>query len=303
MAALDLKEISPAHEGLERDQFELFARDFLLAQGFVVVSDPDRGPDGGRDLIVEEERFGPGGKNTIRWLVSCKHKAHSGSSVSPSDDTNIRDRLETHSCQGFIAFYSTIPSSGLAQTLTALRPNYEYIQYDCEAIERQLLENPRGRGLAARYTPVSFNKWMIASQMVHTPTVINDPQHSINHFFLRHPHVNLTDALIEASARNVPLFIVIYGHEHPSNSRIEYSLGYFMEYHTTKKLVDQNFVAAVVPNLTPDVIALVPPDDPLENCLCIVMQPNGNIIRREGVYANPDEGMKRVRAVITLLGL
>ncbi|MCB7502111.1 hypothetical protein LI287_05120 [Enterobacter roggenkampii] len=27
MAALDLKEISPAHEGLERDQFELFARE------------------------------------------------------------------------------------------------------------------------------------------------------------------------------------------------------------------------------------------------------------------------------------
>ena len=215
MAALDLKEISPAHEGLERDQFELFAREFLLAQGFLIISDPDRGPDGGRDLIVEEERFGPGGKNTIRWLVSCKHKAHSGSSVSPGDDTNIRDRLETHNCQGFIAFYSTIPSSGLAQILTALRPKYEYIQYDCEAIERQLLENPRGRGLAARYTPVSFNKWMIASQMVHTPVVKNDPQHSINHFFLRHPHVNLKDALVEATARNVPLFIVIYDPEHP----------------------------------------------------------------------------------------
>lgn len=76
-----------------------------------------------------------------------------------------------------------------------------------------------------------------------------------------------------------------------------------MEYHTTKKLVDRSFVAVVVPNLTPEIIALVPADDPLENCLWVVMQPNGEIIRREGVYANADEGMKRVRAVITLLGL
>ncbi|MEN3261172.1 hypothetical protein AAH678_20960 [Sodalis endosymbiont of Spalangia cameroni] len=139
--------------------------------------------------------------------------------------------------------------------------------------------------------------------MVHTPVVKNDPQHSINHFFLRHPHVNIKDALVEATARNVPLFIVIYDPEHPSNSRIEYSLGCFMEYHTTKKLVDRSFVAVVVPNLTPEIIALVPADDPLENCLWVVMQPNGEIIRREGVYANADEGMKRVRAVITLLGL
>lgn len=303
MAALDLKEISPAHVGLERDQFEMFARDFLLAQGFMIISDPDRGPDGGRDLIAKEERLGPGGKNTINWLVSCKHKAHSGSSVSPGDDTNIRDRLETHNCQGFIAFYSTIPSSGLAQTLTALRPKYEYIQYDCEAIERQLLHDSIGRSLAARYTPISFNKWMVASQMVHAPALINDPQKSLNRFFLRTPHLSLKDASIESAARNVPLFIVIYDPEHPSHSRIEYSLGCFMEYHTTKKLVDQNFVAVVVPSLSPDVIELVPEDNPLENCLWVVMHSNGDIIRREGVYANSDEGMKRVREVIKALEL
>lgn len=232
----------------------------------------------------------------VRYCTMCRPPASAG---MPPDRRDPPPVLFIPPCYLFDAEMM----ASEAQTLTALRPKYEFIQYDCEAIERQLLENPRGQGLAARYTPVSFNKWMIASQMIHTPAIINDPQHSINHFFLRHPHVNLTDALIEASARNIPLFIVIYDPEHPSNSRIELSLGYFMEYHTTKKLVDQNFVAVVVPNLTPEIIALIPADDPLEKCLWVVMQPNGDIIRREGVYANPDEGMKRVRAVITSLGL
>jgi hypothetical protein len=42
----------------EQDTFELFARDFLEMLGFEVVSGPDRGQDGGRDLIALEKRPG-----------------------------------------------------------------------------------------------------------------------------------------------------------------------------------------------------------------------------------------------------
>jgi hypothetical protein len=164
MAALDFTEIPSAQSGPDRDRFELFAREFLLAEGFRVVEQPDRGADSGRDIIVEEDRLGPGGASVVRWLVSCKHKVHSGGSVTPGDEQNIRDRLGTHRCQGFVAFYSTLPSSGLGQTLGALRPTYEYLQLDGEAIERKLLDSPRGRVLAARYMPKSFNRWMQASQ-------------------------------------------------------------------------------------------------------------------------------------------
>ena len=45
MPALDFKEIAMAHVGTERDQFELFARDFLEAEGFEIVRGPDQGPD------------------------------------------------------------------------------------------------------------------------------------------------------------------------------------------------------------------------------------------------------------------
>ena len=119
MPVLDFKEIPTPTGGATRDQFELFAREFLEFAGFKVIVGPDRGPDGGRDLVVQEARTGVAGETLINWLVSCKHKAHSGTSVTPDDEPDIHDRVRTHGCQGFIGFYSTIPSSGLGTKLNA----------------------------------------------------------------------------------------------------------------------------------------------------------------------------------------
>lgn len=299
MAALDYTEIPSAQGGPDRDRFELFAREFLVAEGFRIVEHPDRGADGGRDIIAEEDRLGPGGTNVVRWLVSCKHKAHSGTSVGPSDEQNIRDRLGTYHCNGFVAFYSTLPSSGLGQTLNALQPEYEYLQLDADAIERKILDSPQGRVLAARYTPKSFNKYIHASRAAAALSPpATDPQHSASQYFLRAPHDELGTAKAEAAERNLLVFAVIYDAEHPTRSKLDFSLGYFMEYQTTKRLVDQHFVAVVAPCQELGMAALVPEDDPLELCLWVVMTPEGAIIRREGVYANPDEGMRRVRDVV-----
>lgn len=80
MPVLDFTEISEAHKssGLQ-DTFELFARDFLSFIDYKILTDPDRGADGGVDLIVEERRTSVGGETLIKWLISCKHKTHSGS--------------------------------------------------------------------------------------------------------------------------------------------------------------------------------------------------------------------------------
>jgi hypothetical protein len=121
MPVLDFKEIPSAKAGSDRDQFELFAREFLQNAGLSVIVGPDRGADAGRDLVVEEIRTGIVGETRVRWLVSCKHKAHSGNSVTPDDEQDIQDRVNTHDCQGFIGFYSTIMSSGLAAKLNAPR--------------------------------------------------------------------------------------------------------------------------------------------------------------------------------------
>jgi len=160
MAVLDFKEIPEAHKasGLQ-DTFELFARDFLAFMGYKILTDPDRGADGGVDLLVEEKRTGIGGETIIKWLVSCKHKAFSGNSVSPTDDANIRDRVEANECKGFIGFYSTLASTGLATNLEGMKNKFEYQIFDKEKIEGKLLHSAKGLEIAERYFPESLANW------------------------------------------------------------------------------------------------------------------------------------------------
>lgn len=168
MSIIDFTEIAKGNEATgNQDKFELFARDFLELVGYEIVSDPDRGADGGKDLIVSEKRRGIGGESQINWLVSCKHKAHSGRSVTPSIETNIRDRVESNNCTGFIGFYSTISSSGLSNNLTGLKNKIETQQYDSEKIEKKLLSTKLGVELAERFFPLSIEKWKNASVPFH----------------------------------------------------------------------------------------------------------------------------------------
>jgi hypothetical protein len=161
MAALDFKEIPEAHLGSGlQDTFELFARDFLAFLGYRVEGAPSRGADGGKDVVVVERRIGVGGETNVRWLVSCKHKAHSGASVKPQDEANIRDRVEANGCQGFVGFYSTLPSSGLATLIEGLGEKLETQTLDREQIESHLLKRPEGLHLAKRYFPKSTAVWM-----------------------------------------------------------------------------------------------------------------------------------------------
>jgi hypothetical protein len=161
MSAIDFKEIPEAHLGGGlQDTFELFARDFLSHLGYTIVEDPSRGADGGKDVVVIERRSGVGGETIVRWLVSCKHKAHSGSSVTPQDEANIRDRIEANYCDGFIGFYSTLPSSGLSDAIKGLSAKAEAQTFDREKIESYLLKSPDGLHLAKRYFPKSIAKWI-----------------------------------------------------------------------------------------------------------------------------------------------
>ena len=163
MAIIDFKEIAQANTGSgEQDAFELFSRDFLKHLGLQIISDPARGADGGVDLIVEEIRTGIVGETKIRWLVSCKHFAHSekGRSVSLKDEINIRDRVDRHNCRGFIGFYSTIASTGLMDNLEGTRDKLEFQIFDHRKIEDHLLRSSDGIKIAKRYFPISARKWV-----------------------------------------------------------------------------------------------------------------------------------------------
>lgn len=163
---IDFKEIPQANRATgEQDKFELFAREFLAYMEYNIVEDPSRGADGGKDFVVEEQlKLNGGGMQTIRWLVSCKHNAHSGNSVTDRDEQNVSDRVLQHKCDGFIGFYSTLPSTALSNRLHGIgKVNI----YDSEKIERYIIDggnNPKALSLFMRFFPNSWQKYLTLSQ-------------------------------------------------------------------------------------------------------------------------------------------
>ena len=161
MSIINFKEIPEANKasGLQ-DEFELFAKEFFSYLGYKIVRDPGRGADDGADLIVEEVLCGKDEKTTIeiRWLVSCKHKAHSGKAVSKAEENEILDSVKSNSCDGFIGFYSTLPSSSLIRKIEGL--GIKSLIFDRSTIEKQLIKSEEGKKLISRYFPKSFKKWI-----------------------------------------------------------------------------------------------------------------------------------------------
>jgi len=119
-----------------------------------------------------------------------------------------------------------------------------------------------------------------------------------NEYFLGKVQTDLKHAKELSKKENKPMFIVIYDKSHPKLSRIDYSLRYFMEYETTKKMVNNNFIQVLIDSEKPDIKELIPAEEPLENCLLTVLTPDNKILRQESVYANPDEGLKRTKEII-----
>lgn len=168
---LDFKEIPEAHKGTGlQDTFELFTRDFLSFLGYRIVQDPDRGADGKKDLIVDEVIKGITSEYTIRWLVSCKHYAHSGSAVKDSDEINISERLKQHHCDGFMGVYSTLAATSLSGMLQG---QDHHIIFDHEKIESYLLDSLDGHRIACRYFPNSFRHYQLENP---TPAKIFDEE-------------------------------------------------------------------------------------------------------------------------------
>ena len=170
---LDFKEIPQANKATgEQDKFELFAREFLAYMEYNIVEDPSRGADGGKDFVVEELFTQKDGSlQTIKWLVSCKHYAHSGKSISDTDELNVGDRVKQHQCDGFMGFYSTLPSSGLSQRLHNV---CKATIYDSEKIERFIINsnnNPQALSLFVRFFPISWKKYL---SLTNEQVLVND---------------------------------------------------------------------------------------------------------------------------------
>jgi hypothetical protein len=186
---LDFKEIPQANKGTgEQDSFELFCRDLFSALDYPIIENPSRGADGKKDLIIQENFYSPiTGNYTKKYIVSCKHLAPSGKSVkADSDEPNILSRIQRNDCDGFIGFYSTLPSSSLNIEIqnyvnNPLYRNLSFNIYDREKIESLVTENITNNKVELifkRYFPKSYKAWMHSwhklSQNDFEQTVNND---------------------------------------------------------------------------------------------------------------------------------
>lgn len=176
---IDFTEIPSANTGNgDQDTFELFARDFFKNLGYEIIEEPARGADNGRDLIIGEIFESNLTKQTEvkRWLVSCKHYAHSGNSVTGKDEQDIKDRIMAHRCNGFIGFYSTVPNESLKFKLS----NVESVIFDKQKIEEFLKKEKSLAITFGSYFPKSYKNYLDTE-------VSFKPLEIFDEYFLNHP--------------------------------------------------------------------------------------------------------------------
>lgn len=165
---IDFREIPQANESNgNQDTFECFARDFFKSLGFKIIRDIGRGSDDRVDLIISEKVSGLLSSHEKKYLVSCKHYAHSKNqrAVGNSDESDILGRLRINNCNGFIGFYSTIASSSLVREVENLEKNsvgehktYEFI--DKSIIFSLLIQSDATLKVFKKYFPESFIKYI-----------------------------------------------------------------------------------------------------------------------------------------------
>lgn len=160
---IDFTEIPAGNKGgKEQDTFELFACDFLESLGYEILLRPSRGNDGKKDLIVQNNSVpGTTSDSKTKWLVSCKHHAHSDKGVNDTDEPDISDRVKKHKCHGFLGFYSTIPTSTLSNKLADFREQFISTIYDHSRIEKEIHSLKDKERILATYFPRSKEKWEI----------------------------------------------------------------------------------------------------------------------------------------------
>lgn len=118
-----------------------------------------KGPDQGRDLVITEKARGPIGDFTRRWLVQCKHLAHSGKSVGREDVGAIIDDCRQVSAEGYFLACSTQPSASLITKLKEIaeKPENRLVTLCWVGVDlEKRLNEPRCFSLGHLFFPKSF---------------------------------------------------------------------------------------------------------------------------------------------------
>lgn len=149
---LDFTELSQDGRDLE-----LVMRELLFSLGLNVTWS-GVGPDGGRDLVCTDISTGAIRKYSHKWLVQCKHFAHSRRAVGLNDIDNIVDSCAQHNAEFYMLVSSTSVSSGVVQRIESITNNQNNNItgdfWDSAVIERKL-DQPETWAIAQRFFPIS----------------------------------------------------------------------------------------------------------------------------------------------------
>ncbi|WP_042201254.1 restriction endonuclease [Paenibacillus camerounensis] len=147
---INFKELPRDGTDLERLTRELFHR-----EGYEVHW-TGKGPDGGRDLIVIEKVQGPLSKFERKWLIQCKHKAHSGNSIGKDEANSLITDCERINAEGYLMVCTTSLSSGLIQAYEEIKSSRKLVidYWDDVKLEEKLLK-PTNFQLVDQFFPIS----------------------------------------------------------------------------------------------------------------------------------------------------
>lgn len=138
--------------------FEQFVREMCLIYD-LQPQWTGKGPDQGRDILITEKARGSIGDFTRRWLVQCKHFAHSGNSVGREDLGSIIDDCRQIGAEGYLLACSTQPSASLVIKLKEISEKAENrlltAIWDGVELEKRLAE-PHCFSLGHLFFPKSF---------------------------------------------------------------------------------------------------------------------------------------------------
>lgn len=155
---IDFKELDK-----DGNDFELLIREILYNKGLEVYWS-GKGIDGGKDLLCIERPKSCFKSVEKRWVVQCKHNAHSGKAVSAAELEDIAGVCDAHNADGYILACTTYPSSSLVQRFEQIQSNRHIavVFWDARTIERELL-CPDNWDIANIFFPKSMNnfKWKI----------------------------------------------------------------------------------------------------------------------------------------------
>jgi hypothetical protein len=129
------------------EQFEALVFQLLEAMGYRILEKPARGPEGGRDVLIERVLGDSMTERRERVVVQCKHYAHSGRAISDREVGVWQNVMIRYRARGYLLVTDTRVAENLRRSFrefTEDEANYPKWAafWDVDEVIRHLNEHP-----------------------------------------------------------------------------------------------------------------------------------------------------------------